>query len=164
MRELAFCICKYKGADQLHSNSAADQYLCFGYLDSTIPCFLDLKFQASSHLVAVQLSLVADPRRLILIAQVVEHPLWEREFAGSITGRAIPKALKMVPMATLLGAQHYKQALASLLTNIATNNASLTMKKAISNAYLINFLFLFITVTVLLSIFFYTKLLHAYVQ
>ena len=27
---------------------------------------------------------------------------------GSNHGRAIPKALKMVPVATLLGAQHYK--------------------------------------------------------
>ena len=27
---------------------------------------------------------------------------------GSNPGRAIPKALKMVPVATLLGAQHYK--------------------------------------------------------
>ena len=39
---------------------------------------------------------------------VVEHPLWDREVVGSIAGRAIPKALKMVPVATLLGAQHYK--------------------------------------------------------
>ena len=26
-----------KGADQLHSDHAADQCLCFGYTDSTIP-------------------------------------------------------------------------------------------------------------------------------
>ena len=39
---------------------------------------------------------------------VVEHPLLDREVVGSIPGRAIPKALKMVPVATLLGAQHYK--------------------------------------------------------
>ena len=39
---------------------------------------------------------------------VVEHPLREREVVGSNPGRAIPKALKMVPVATLLGAQHYK--------------------------------------------------------
>ena len=39
---------------------------------------------------------------------VVEHPLRDREVVGSIPGRAIPKALKMVPVATLLGAQHYK--------------------------------------------------------
>ena len=37
---------------------------------------------------------------------VVEHPLRDREVVGSIPGRAIPKALKMVPVATLLGAQH----------------------------------------------------------
>ena len=42
------------------------------------------------------------------IAQVVEHPLREWEVLGSIPGCAIPKALKMVPVATLLGAQHYK--------------------------------------------------------
>ena len=44
----------------------------------------------------------------VSIAQVVEHPLWEQEVVGSIPGRAIPKSLKMVPVATLLGAQHYK--------------------------------------------------------
>ena len=39
---------------------------------------------------------------------MVEHPLRDREVVGSISGRAIPKALKMVPVTTLLGAQHYK--------------------------------------------------------
>ena len=39
---------------------------------------------------------------------VVEHPLRDREVVGSKPGRAIPKSLKMVPVATLLGAQHYK--------------------------------------------------------
>ena len=39
---------------------------------------------------------------------VVEHPLRDLEVVGSIPGPAIPKALKMVPGATLLGAQHYK--------------------------------------------------------
>ena len=34
--------------------------------------------------------------------------LVKREVAGSKPGRAIPKALKMVLVATLLGAQHYK--------------------------------------------------------
>ena len=37
MRKLAFCICENKAADQLHSNCAADQCLCFRYIDSTIP-------------------------------------------------------------------------------------------------------------------------------
>ena len=39
---------------------------------------------------------------------VVEHPLRDREVVGSNPGRAIPKALKMVPVVTLLGVQHYK--------------------------------------------------------
>ena len=44
----------------------------------------------------------------VTAGSVVEHPLRDREVVGSIPGRAIPKALKMVPVATLLGAQHYK--------------------------------------------------------
>ena len=37
MRKPAFSICKNKGADQLLSNCAADQRLCFRHIDSTIP-------------------------------------------------------------------------------------------------------------------------------
>ena len=37
MRKPAFCICENKDADQLRSNCAADQRLCFRYLDSTTP-------------------------------------------------------------------------------------------------------------------------------
>ena len=33
----AFCIGENKGADQLRANRAADQRLCFRYIDSTIP-------------------------------------------------------------------------------------------------------------------------------
>ena len=32
-----FCICETKDADQLCGNRTADQRLCFGYTDSTIP-------------------------------------------------------------------------------------------------------------------------------
>ena len=45
MRKHAFCILENKGADQLSSYRAADQRLCFHYVDSTCP----LNFQASSH-------------------------------------------------------------------------------------------------------------------
>ena len=58
---------------------------------------------------------------MVPIAQVVERPLREREVAGSKPGRAIPKALKMVPVATLLGARHYKASTGfshSLLTQL----------------------------------------------
>ena len=51
MRKPAFCICENKGADHLHGNSTADQYLCFRYIDSAIPLFpKSPKFQASSYL------------------------------------------------------------------------------------------------------------------
>ena len=37
MRNPAFCICENIGADQLHCNRAADQHLCFRYIDGKIP-------------------------------------------------------------------------------------------------------------------------------
>ena len=37
MRKYAFCICENKGAVQLCHNHAADQHLCFRYIDSAIP-------------------------------------------------------------------------------------------------------------------------------
>ena len=46
VRKPAFCLCENKGADQLHSNCAADQRLCFRYSDSTLP--LLPKFEISS--------------------------------------------------------------------------------------------------------------------
>ena len=36
MRKPDFCICENKDADQLRSNCAADQRLCFRYIDTTI--------------------------------------------------------------------------------------------------------------------------------
>ena len=40
MRKRDYCLCENKGADQLRSNCEADQRLCFGYSDSTIPLLL----------------------------------------------------------------------------------------------------------------------------
>ena len=37
VRKPAFSICENKDPDQLRSNCAADQRLCFRYTDSTIP-------------------------------------------------------------------------------------------------------------------------------
>ena len=37
MRKPAFCIYENKDADQLRSNCAADQRLCFRFMDSAIP-------------------------------------------------------------------------------------------------------------------------------
>ena len=44
IRKPIFCICKKKGADQL-----AYKRLNFCYIDGTISLFLNMKFQASSH-------------------------------------------------------------------------------------------------------------------
>ena len=71
------------------------------------------------------------------IAQVVERPLQEREVAGSKPGRAIPKALKMVPVATLLGAPHYKASTGfshSLLTQLTLH----TKKKKTNPQHLVH--------------------------
>ena len=46
MRKHAFCILENKVTDQLSGYRAADQRLCFHFVDSTSP----LKFKASSHL------------------------------------------------------------------------------------------------------------------
>ena len=48
-KNMLFAIGKNKGTDQLHSNRAADQYLCFCYIDSRFLYFLNPKFQASNH-------------------------------------------------------------------------------------------------------------------
>ena len=56
---------------------------------------------------------------------VVEHPLRGREVVGSNPGRAIPKALKMVPVATWLVAQHYQ---ASTGFSFPENIALLTLQ------------------------------------
>ena len=37
MRKAAFCKCENKDADQLRSKCAANQRLCFRYMESTIP-------------------------------------------------------------------------------------------------------------------------------
>ena len=50
MRKPAFYKCENKDPDQLRSNCAADQRLCFRYADSTIPILSKSEFQAFSHL------------------------------------------------------------------------------------------------------------------
>ena len=50
MRKPAFCIWEIKDADQLRGNREADQRLCFATRTVQSLYFLNLKFQASSHL------------------------------------------------------------------------------------------------------------------
>ena len=40
MRKQTICICENKDADQVNGNCEADQCLCFGYRDSTLPLLL----------------------------------------------------------------------------------------------------------------------------
>ena len=61
VRKPDFCICENKAADQLCGNRTADQRLCFGYTDSTIP--LLPKFQASSHLLWLYSPVCVGPGR-----------------------------------------------------------------------------------------------------
>ena len=49
MRKPTICICETKGADHLCSNCTADQRLCFGYTDRTIPLILLSKISSISH-------------------------------------------------------------------------------------------------------------------
>ena len=60
---------------------------------------------------------VSSAGQLVPIVEMVERPLREQEVVGSIPGRAIPNALKMVPVAYLLGTQHYKASTGSPLTH-----------------------------------------------
>ena len=61
---------------------------------------------------------------------MVEHPLWERKVVGSNPGHAIPKVLKMVPVA-MLGAQHYKASTGSSSNKYRTTNIATLTKRSI---------------------------------
>ena len=62
---------------------------------------------------------------------MAEHPFRDREVVGSNPDRAIQKALKMVAVAVLLGAQHYKASTGFSSPNKyrTTNIATLTSIK-----------------------------------
>ena len=46
----AFCICEKKDTDQLHCDHAADQRLCFRYIDSIFCLLGKSEFPTSCHL------------------------------------------------------------------------------------------------------------------
>ena len=66
---------------------------------------------------------------------MVAHPLREREVVGSNPVRAISKVLKMLPVAPLLGAQHYKASIgfSSPTKYRTTNFATLTRRSPNKN-------------------------------
>ena len=63
MRKPAYCICENKGADQLRSNCAADQRLCFRYITSTIPRPPKYEISTSSHLLRLHSPVCVGPGR-----------------------------------------------------------------------------------------------------
>ena len=66
MRKLAYCICKNKGADYLRSKCAADQRLCFRYIDtcSTIPLLSKCKAISCGCTARVLSDLVGNPKTI----------------------------------------------------------------------------------------------------
>ena len=71
----------------------------------------------------------------------MENNQWLRgRTSASNSGRAIPKALEMVPVATLLGAQHYKASTGFSSPNkyCTANIATLTKKKVKKSPIIIN--------------------------
>ena len=60
MRNPAFCMSENKGADQLRSNCAADQRLCFHYMDSTIPLHPKYKIKLLAILSGCTAGFVSD--------------------------------------------------------------------------------------------------------
>ena len=66
MRKHNFCMYENKGADQLHHNRAADQHICFHYIDSTIPLLhkSEISTLMPSSVVA-QPALCRKPRRQV---------------------------------------------------------------------------------------------------
>ena len=63
MGKPTICICENKDADQLRGNREADQRLCFRYTDSTIPLYLNQKFEASSYFLCLYRPVCVGPVR-----------------------------------------------------------------------------------------------------
>ena len=63
LRKPAFCICENKDADQLCGNRTADQRLFFATKIVQSLCFLNPKFQASSHLMWLYSPVFVGPGR-----------------------------------------------------------------------------------------------------
>ena len=63
VRKPDFCICKNKDADQLRSNSEADQRLCFHSQIVQSLYFLNPKFQASMHFLGLHSPVCVGPGR-----------------------------------------------------------------------------------------------------
>ena len=74
MRKTDFCIGENKGADQLRSNCEADQRLCFGYMDSTIPLLLTTEISMCNCTGRFVSDLVGNPEDRF--SRVTAHFVW----------------------------------------------------------------------------------------
>ena len=133
MKNLLFVYAETKTQVRCALPHSCSRCLCFRYIDYTIPLISKSEIFFCGCSIRLMSNLVGRPRRQVFsrrsskpvpIAQMVERPLREREVVGSNPGRAIPKALKMVPVATLLGAQHYKASTGPPLTHSITTNTT----------------------------------------
>ena len=61
MRKPTICICENKDADQLRSNHEADQHLCFGYKNSTIPLYSKSEISSLGHFLCSYSSVCVRP-------------------------------------------------------------------------------------------------------
>ena len=84
MRKPDFCICENKDADQLRSNCAADQRLCFSYIDSTIPLLPKSDFLAFSHLLWLYSPVCVGPGRK------PRRPVFSQRGSFGIGSRVLP--------------------------------------------------------------------------
>ena len=80
MGKHAFCILENKGADQLSGYRAADQRLCFHYIDSTSP----LKFQASSHLLFYTARFVSETQKIGFPTKQLNYEETAHKMLGNI--------------------------------------------------------------------------------
>ena len=107
MEGLYYPYSENKGADQLRGHREADLHLCFRICKKPV-------FSRRGSYGNVQMYFLIRSTGP-LVAQVVECPLLDREVAGLNLGRAITKALKIEPVASL-ALRIIRQALAPLLS------------------------------------------------
>ena len=77
MRKPCFLHMQKQSADQLCGNRAADQHLCFGYIDSSIRPHVNLKFQAYTIRPCVNPKFQASTHLLWLYSRVCVGSGWK---------------------------------------------------------------------------------------
>ena len=93
---------------QLSPNTHTRQVLCKWHKNAFVQHFYRISIHVERHYMLLLLNLFKSGHSSIYqrSGSVVECQLFDREVAGSIPSRVIPKTLKLVLAALLLGAQH----------------------------------------------------------